>query len=327
MLLGFAALPVQLRLQPMIRLVTVAFAGEPEFVERLLSGPLASMNENGRDYWLGVAHQARGELDQATQHFDALRSRGMLSAQAEWRVKTPLARVDAEALPAGAKTVLAELKRDIGEVRPVHAAPRPLLATPAIAAVLIGLYLVRFLPGWGDMMGLIRLGALVLPPELTHDGVLWRLVGAGLLHANAAHLLMNIAGLWIIGRDLEQSWGSMAVAGLVLGSSVGAYTIALFFMSASREDPRVLLGASAGLMGLVGAIGSYSAVGHFLHKKPGHQRRLSMAALMVMTQLTFDRFMPMVSSFLHIAGAGCGAVLAWPCSLRYFALRERRARA
>jgi hypothetical protein len=109
-----------------------------------------------------------------------------------------------------------------------------------------------------------------------------------------------------------------------LGSSVGAYTIGLFFMPADLDHPKILLGASAGVLGLVGGLASFAASGYLLHKNRLLGRQLRGAVLIVGLQLVFDAYHPVVSSFLHIAGLACGAALALPGALYYFSRRKQR---
>jgi membrane associated rhomboid family serine protease len=129
---------------------------------------------------------------------------------------------------------------------------------------------------------------------------------------------MNLLGLWVLGRLGERLSSSSAVLVAFLGSSVGAYTIALFLMDASYDSPRVLLGASAGVMGLVGGIAAFSAVGYVLRKDRMLGRGLRAMLAIVGLQIVFDSFHPMVSSFLHLAGCACGALLGLPYSLYAF---------
>ena len=59
----------------------------------------------------------------------------------------------------------------------------------------------------------------------------WRLVTSALPHANAFHLIFNVAWLWTLGTMLEERFGSFRLLGLVLlfaaGSAAAEYAIFL----------------------------------------------------------------------------------------------------
>jgi rhomboid protease GluP len=169
--------------------------------------------------------------------------------------------------------------------------------------------------GTTDPENLVGLGALVLPSELTQGGIAWRIVTAGFLHLGPTHLLMNCLGLWVLGRQVEQIFNGFVLLGIFLGSSVGSFGFAAAFVQAATSDPRIFLGASAGVLGLVGAIGSFLATGYLLHRRQALGRRLLLVAAVVLAQLLFDYFTPIVSSMLHMTGFVIGVVVAVPWSL------------
>ncbi|MDI1436931.1 rhomboid family intramembrane serine protease [Polyangium sorediatum] len=54
------------------------------------------------------------------------------------------------------------------------------------------------------------------------EGEPWRLVTSALPHANALHLIFNIAWLWILGTMLEERFGAFRLLGLVLLFAAGS---------------------------------------------------------------------------------------------------------
>ncbi|MFZ5891390.1 MAG: rhomboid family intramembrane serine protease [Myxococcota bacterium] len=327
MLLAYASLPSPIRQLSVLRLIVLAYCGRSDLLRELFAGPLKNFADAGREYWLAVAEQRSGDERAAAVRLERLLARGMLKRQVSERLLTPLAPLSEAALTLGARNVLAEIARGIaeaGSARGVVGPSRRPVATLVSIGILVVLFLVRFLDGWQDIDGLVRLGALVLPVEFTHGGADWRVVTAGLLHYNGTHLAMNSLALWVLGRDFERVWGPRLLIACLLGSSVGAYVLALYFMPASREDPKVLLGASAGVLGLVGALIVFSAVGYFWRDNRVLGQRLRMAGLIVAILLIFDAFTPIVSSFLHLAGLACGALIALPFSVRHFSRQIAR---
>ena len=274
-----------------------------------------------RTYWLAVAEQASGDTAAAAQRLGALVSAEVLAVQAKKRLLSPARVVSGAALSPEARGVLDVLAREIREARALpgaRTAPRRPFATLALMGVLAVVFVVGKLRNENDTEALIRLGALVLPPELVGGGAWWRVVTAGFLHVNETHLAMNLFGLWVLGRSVERGFGPLPMFVAFFVSSVGAYTTGLFFMPATAEHPAIALGASAGVFGLVGALGSYAAVGFLRRRNRLFGRQLVGMVLVVGIQLVFDAFHPGVSSFLHLAGAAWGAALAVPYALRRF---------
>ncbi len=322
LLASYARLPPAMRELGTPRLFVAAFAGRPDLVQNLLSGPLSSFPPALHQYWLATAEQASGNADAARVRLEGLLARNELTTQVRLRLAAPARHVSTSALSIDERHALLSLEREI------HALPQRMAAhlhkpRKPIATLALGLsFLVVFLAGklQPDSNGetLVRFGALVLPPDLVPGGVTWRLVAAGFLHLDEVHLAMNLLGLWVLGRLGERLGSSAAVFVGFLASSIGAYTIALFYMAASHDEPRVLIGASAGVMGLVGGLATFSAVGYFLRKDRLLGRGLRAMLAIVALQVVFDSFHPMVSSFLHLAGCAVGAVLCLPYALSVF---------
>lgn len=97
-----------------------------------------------------------------------------------------------------------------------------------------------------DTLG--ALGALRLA-DLWLDGAWWRVITAGLLHGSWLHLLLNIWSLWVVGEWVETTWGHARTAVLFAVSSV----VGCLASAAWVEAPMVV-GASAGIMGMAGAV-------------------------------------------------------------------------
>jgi membrane associated rhomboid family serine protease len=84
---------------------------------------------------------------------------------------------------------------------------------------------------------------------LTLSGQWWRLITSIFVHVELLHLTFNMVGLWILGRRLEQDWGSWIFLFFFLNCSlIGDITILAFHPRAATY------GASDGVMGLAGAV-------------------------------------------------------------------------
>ena len=80
-------------------------------------------------------------------------------------------------------------------------------------------------------------------------GEWYRLITGGFLHANALHILMNMAALWFLGSQLEPALGRLRF-GVVYGASLLAGSLGVMLLS--PHD--VTVGASGAIFGLLGAV-------------------------------------------------------------------------
>src|SRR5438552_942268 len=100
-----------------------------------------------------------------------------------------------------------------------------------------------------DLSGrsLLDFGAMN-PTAIVRYGQWWRLVTAGFLHGGIMHILMNSWVLFDLGAQVEEVYGA---ARMLVVYFIG--TICGFYLSAVGGN-MLSVGASAGLMGLIGAM-------------------------------------------------------------------------
>ena len=79
-------------------------------------------------------------------------------------------------------------------------------------------------------------------------GQQWRLVTAGFLHGGLLHIGMNMWVLWDVGAQVEEIYGTIRLLVIYFVGSV------LGFVFSTLWSPYLSIGASAGLMGLIGAM-------------------------------------------------------------------------
>jgi membrane associated rhomboid family serine protease len=82
----------------------------------------------------------------------------------------------------------------------------------------------------------------------------WQLLTYAFLHANASHLIFNMWGLWMFGRDLEYVLGKKTVVLLYFASVLSA-GIAQLLVSTITGSMAPTVGASGGVFGLLLAYG------------------------------------------------------------------------
>ncbi len=84
--------------------------------------------------------------------------------------------------------------------------------------------------------------------DALHHGQWWRLVTAGFLHGGLIHILMNSWVLFDVGAQVEQIYGSARLIVIYFLATV------LGFYASAVWNAGLSVGASAGLMGLIGAM-------------------------------------------------------------------------
>lgn len=129
-------------------------------------------------------------------------------------------------------------------------APEP-RRRPRVTLLLIGLNLAAFAllaaqPAI-DEGDLVRAGALFRPAVLA--GEAWRLITATFLHAGWLHVAINMYGLYLLGRFVEQVFGPLRyLVVYVAGGLAGALASTFIGVGA------LSVGASGAIMGLLGAL-------------------------------------------------------------------------
>ncbi len=180
--------------------------------------------------------------------------------------------------------------------------------------ILVGLNLLIYaleirLGGSQNFLALDRLGALV--PEKVLAGEWWRLIGANFLHYGSFHLATNMLSLFFIGRLIELSLGAKYYLTIYLFSGIGSmltFTLLAFRLGLNNA---FLVGASAAIMGLIGAI---LAISLQVWLKKRHsvtaRRRLQQVIFVIILQFIFDNIIPQVSFHAHLFGFIIGFLIS-----------------
>jgi rhomboid protease GluP len=324
----YGQIPPLLAEQPTVRLHMAIYSGLPELTELLLARYLRALPSDYADLIRATALYTNGRKSEAEQLLARIVKHGTAGAlHAGQRLAHPLALANTEALSAPIQRAIVDFGRSVRDqafhVQPLDV-PRRAWVTMALVAAQVMVFLWGLPGGASDPENLIKLGALVLPSELTDGGIAWRIVAAGFLHLGTTHLLMNCLGLWMLGGQVEQLFGALGMLAIFLISSIGSFGFAASFIHATVSEPRIFLGASSGVLGLVGAIGMFFATGYFRYRRKALGRRVLLVLAVVLAQLVFDYFTPIVSSMLHLTGLLIGAVTAIPLSVRSWRARIAR---
>jgi len=300
-------------------LIAAAMWGCVDITDRLARALLRHRRDadDMHAYWLATALQRAGRQDEAALLLEPLAGGDDLQLQRAitHRLEHPL--TPAPPMSPTRDTMVHELAKGLIElferqpalIRPVdlpQSGHTPV--TYAVLGVLITMFLVEIPGGTTDVENLVRLGALV-GPDMFRDEIYWRAITAGVLHFGLTHLLFNLLGLWFFGRPLERIHGAWRFLTLYVLSSAGAMWAIWMHAQLWGGERFVLVGASAGLMGLVGG-----HMAHQLHmwRQQGSieaRKRLSLLALVVAMQSIFDVVTPAVSFAAHAGGLVLGFVL------------------
>jgi rhomboid protease GluP len=285
------------------RLIVSARLGRSDLVERLIAGPVArALPADGASFWRATALQVSGD-PRAQPMLEQLATRDPDTARAaRQRLAAPFARLDLAALPASAREAVQQLQRELESSRGlVDGASGPMTV---ILLVSLGAVFALELPGGStDIYNLIDLGALVIPASPEFDQP-WRLLTAAWLHLGATHLIMNALGLWVLGRPVESILGPQRMFIVYVTSALAGNVAAQQLLTGA-----VLVGASGGVMGLLGALLAVTLRRFRTARTRFLRAHLWNWLLVIAIQVFFDLSMPAVSSTAHIGGFAAGLLL------------------
>jgi rhomboid protease GluP len=322
--------PLLVTLVSRARLVFLAFVGRTNAVESIVgpSGPLAQMPEAARRFWFGIARLNAGDASGART---SLREAARLSEddpRAQRVAEDHLARVDVPGQmgPHSVSMEVAELADRLTSIagerssssaagstagKPTSALPRlsavPLRIMPVTAVMaaanIVGSLLVYLVFGnITDLGSLIATGANL--KSATLGGEWWRLGSSIFLHVGVAHLALNVYGLWILGRLVEQMQGSIrTVAIYLLSGFVGALA------STYLGGGATAVGASGAVLGLMGAAVAELAIYREDYPRRWARSLLGMLVVLSLAQVSIGFFYPIVDQWGHVGGLVCGAFL------------------
>ena len=179
--------------------------------------------------------------------------------------------------------------------------------------ILIGLNLLIYalevkLGGSENFLALEQLGALI--PEKVIEGEWWRLIGANFLHYGSFHLATNMLSLFFVGRLIELSLGAKYYLTIYMVSGIGSMLTFTLFAFRLGLDNAFLVGASAAIMGLIGAILAISLQIWLKRRTVTARRRLQQIILIVIIQFIFDNIVPQVSFHAHLFGFIIGFLIS-----------------
>jgi rhomboid protease GluP len=116
---------------------------------------------------------------------------------------------------------------------------------------------------------------------------------------------MNMVGLWVLAPFVEFALGARKFIVVYLVAGVASMGIVMALASGATG---LTVGASGGVMGLVGATAALMLRGWLQEKAFSARRRLVAMFAIVVIQTISDAFIPQVSMTAHLSGAVFGFV-------------------
>ena len=198
-------------------------------------------------------------------------------------------------------TIKKDLQQEINYGGAVSLTPKKANLTYSLMIINILVFIVEIMQGGSENLEVLyRLGAAV--PEAIFSGEPWRVVTANFLHFGYIHLGSNLLGLWILGPYVEFYLGWVRYLMIYTISGVGAiYLFADLAIITGREDD-MLVGASAAIMGLMGATFTILWRGWQQENSKIAQERLRLVMLIIGLQVVFDFTVANVSFLGHAFG-------------------------
>lgn len=191
---------------------------------------------------------------------------------------------------------------------------------PIITKILIILISIMFIvelfytAKYGEK-GIIILGAKW--NEGITNGEYWRFFTCALLHGGLMHLFLNLAGLYIFGRELESIFGSLRYLSICFLTSWGSALTSYAFSSGTA------IGASGIVFGIIGSLIAF----YFTQKGKvtGADYKFKSMYTLIIINLALGFMMPRIDNSAHIGGITTGLLSGWFLSPKYKILKDEEA--
>ncbi|WP_437187669.1 rhomboid family intramembrane serine protease [Planctomicrobium sp. SH668] len=294
-----------------LRVKIAAFSGDDLLAAQILTSPLRNLPAELKRFWMATALFVKGDKEEAERDFHALQAHnlGHISEAGNRRLSYPLPTlaevplIDEEVQQLERMRQQAEFDIQNGIIS--FSNQRKIWATWGVALLLVGVFLCEIPGGSDDIENLARMGAMIIPAE-AGDQAWWRVIAAAFLHFGPIHLTMNLLGLIALGASIERFWGPWLFLLTYLISAIGAVGFAPYFIAANLDYPTILVGASGGVMGLLGGLLVQAVFNLITGRNTEALRQFLVLLTIVVIQFIFDSQTPNVSSEAHILGFGLG---------------------
>lgn len=312
------------------RLIFLAFTGRIRDVDKLLdkNGPLHGLPVASRYFWSGIARLNAGDRPGARAQLTQATKAASGDPQARDYAQSVLDTIDQPGIagPRALPTAVTQIA-DLISSRVPEMNPPPKPRTPAISGVPVkrvpvtGILAVANLVCFAAVMWIFGStgdpGAMALSGANVKSAVLagewWRLLSSVFLHVGFVHLLFNVYGLWVLGKLVEQIHGSIQMFAIYIGAGLIGSLSSLIF-----GGPTMSIGASGGIMGLLGALIAELILARASYPETWRKMLLGNLLFIAAAMVGIGFFYPEIDQSAHVGGLVAGALLGAFVSPRSF---------
>jgi rhomboid protease GluP len=334
----------QQKLVQTARMCVLAFTGQPDSVNWLLSQKLRHLTPAVKQYWQGTAYWMAGLRHQSQPIFKALLAltrnpiSPALSRTIADRITHPAPSINPQLSPESRQVIgrlqsqiIQESQQPINRRATWQEAPvtYSLIAINVLIGIVFGINniliqgIVVYQSKIDDRIDGEWLNPLkpivaqiaqwyeisVLEPVQVIQGDWWQLITAAFLHASPIHLLMNMLGLYILGGLVEPLLGRTRFAIGYLLAAVGSMGLVTVLSLHNLINERSVVGASGAIMGVLGMMGAIFWRQWRNKRDPMSAQRLQSIVMIVIFQTLFDAITPHVSMAGHLSGVIVGLLV------------------
>jgi len=291
----------------MARLYLSTFHGETALVEALIAGPLVAMPADEARFWIATAAGVAGDVRASEGLFRALATspQPAVARGAAQRLAVPL---------GPGRPLDYDLRLHVGgvlldEARYGDGDRSPGFLVRGLIGVCCAVFVYTELSGGSTRSATLYEFGAFLPSAVIFDGEWWRFITALFLHAGIAHLAFNMVALYSLAPFVERRLGSfpcLAIYFLAGIGGLGVITGLTFFLGL---DEHLVLGASGGVMGLIGATAAILSRASRVEGSPIARERLRSVGAIIGIQVVFDLLVPQTSATAHLVGALTGYLI------------------
>jgi rhomboid protease GluP len=322
--------PIWVLLVSRARLVFLAFVGRISAVEAILGprGPLGSMPEAARLFWFGLARLKAGDRSGARSSLEKAAELSGRDGRARELAQHTLSRIDEPGVagPLDLAPEVAELADRLSRLaedapidltekpaEPREKKPRPprlsgvkLRELPVTASLIaanlfaaLAVYLI-----WGSVsdLGVLTQAGANVKAAVDH-GESWRLVTACFLHVGLLHLAINVYGLWVLGRLVEQMVGSARMFVIYMTAGLVGAVASYLFSAASTSA-----GASGAVFGLLGAVVAELAIHRRAYPRRWSGPLLGILLFLTIANVAIGFLYPIIDQSAHLGGLVAGGL-------------------
>lgn len=137
---------------------------------------------------------------------------------------------------------------------------------------------------------------------LIEQGEIWRLLTSAFLHSNLIHIACNMYSLYIIGPEIQQTYGTKKYLGIYMISCITSSLLS-YFMNPNS----ISVGASGGIFGLMGALLAFAII----ERNKIQKKYISSLIQIIIINLFIGLNIRNIDNFGHIGGLIGGGLVGY----------------